>query len=274
MLIVRSNWVNWNCLAQSSIATITNYSSKWRALWATFLHFPSMHMPISSTICSLHAWTYGLWLISNSRRWTMSCKCGSSSYSPLDSYLIHNITRLFWNITWGHVSTRQWSYSETLLNWTPSMHEHLLTLNRLWTYTWLCHTNARPPNKDSFPFKISMCIVSQNRTASNSQNSAPLALRHRLCHGMQQDGTIGIIDTWDSPYVCMCGCVCSYVCASFDWTMTGKGNMLRRSWGKRPMLCKNRPLAWLWELWRNQRLWNFMSSSNRSNKRWLLECPS
>ena len=70
----------------------------------------------------------------------------------------------------------------------------------------------------------------------------------------------------------MCACLCVYV--HFDWTITRKkGNTLRRPWDKRLTHCKTCPMAWLRELWINQRLWNFMSSLKRSNKDDFLSVP-
>ena len=128
-----------------------------------------------------------------------------------------------------------------MLDWTPPLNEHLFTLNGLWMYTRLCHTNAPPLNRHPQPWtlnfflntllKISLCIASQNCMTSSSQNNAPFALHH----GMWRGGTIKTTDTSNSPCarvfrMCMCVCTCAH--AHFDWTLTGKGNTLWRPWDK------------------------------------------
>ena len=51
-----------------------------------------------------------------------------------------------------------------LLDLTPSLNEHLLTLNGLWTYTRLCHTNAPPLDRHPQPWTLNvfLYLFSQN----------------------------------------------------------------------------------------------------------------
>ena len=129
-----------------------------------------------------------------------------------------------------------------MLEWTPPLNEQLFTLNGLWTYTRLCHINAPPLNRHPQPwtlniflntlFKNFMCIAFQNRTTSSSQNNASSALGY----GMWRDGTIAIIDTWDSPCARACAWVfsrCVYVCARFDWTRNGKRKYVVNTLGQK-----------------------------------------
>jgi len=165
-------------------------------------------------------------------------------------------------------------------DWTPPLNEHLFTLNGLWTYTRLRHTNAPPLNRHPQPWNIERFFFPTLLSKSS----------YVLHPKIEWTIVPKIVHLWHSTTTCIkmgrselhtleihlahvCVCVFVYVCALIEqWPE--KGNTLRRPWDKRPTHRKTCQKAWLWELGRNQRLSYFMSSSKRSNRRWWFECPS
>jgi hypothetical protein len=159
----------------------------------------------------------------------------------------------------------QWN----MLDWTPHLNEHLLTLNSLWMYCtldfaiqmhllWIDTPTLNIERFFNTLLKISMWIASQNRMTSSSRNNAPFALHH----GTWQDGTIRITNTSDLP------CTCARACACMLW--------LKNDW-KKKIRCKDlrtkgqhiaRLVQWHgYESYRViKKLWHFMSSCKKKKQ--------
>ena len=163
-------------------------------------------------------------------------------------------------------------------DWTPPLNEHLLTFNGLWTYTQLCHTNAPPlkrhPNLEHR--RLFFTILSKFPCVLCPKIEWPSIPKIvHLWHSATACGEMEKSELQTLEIRCVCVCVCARECLlALIEQWPEKGNTLGRPWDKRPTHCKTCPMSWLWELWRNQILWNFMKSFKRSNKRWLLKCPS
>ena len=124
----------------------------------------------------------------------------------------------------------QWN----LLDWTPHLNEHLLTLNGLWMYTRLCHTNAPPLNRQPQPWTLNVLLT--------LFSNFPCVLRPKiewhpvptilylsaLHHGTWRDGTIYIHFIFAlHVYTCMCARV------TFDLTMTRKRKYIVKILGQK-----------------------------------------
>jgi hypothetical protein len=115
-----------------------------------------------------------------------------------------------------------------MLDWTPPLNEDLLTLNGLWTYTRLCHTNAPPLNRQPQPWTLNaffltlfskfLCVLCPKIEWHLDPKIVHLPHSATACDEMGQSKlqTLQIRPTC----VCVCMCLCVFrvcVCARVLW---------------------------------------------------------